>query len=122
MKKLLKKENIKLMLAGSLIGAINGFFGGGGGIVAVAIMKKYGIEAKKAHASSVACMLLLCIVSGAVYFFKKEVAFVDVLPFIPGGLAGAFFGTKLLKKVKNGKLELVFALILIFMGVKMLNA
>lgn len=122
MKKLLKKENLKLLISGALIGAINGFFGGGGGIAAVAVLKKQGLETKKAHATAVASMLPLSAVSGAVYFLGKGVTVADVLPYIPGGLIGVFLGTKLLKKLKSGKVELIFAILLIFMGVKMLNA
>lgn len=122
MKKSLKKENLKFILAGALTGAVNGFFGGGGGIVSVAILKKCGLEAKKAHAAAVACVLPLCVVSGAVYFLRGQIELREVLPYIPGGLVGAFLGTKLLKKLKSCWTELIFAVLLIFMGVRMLNA
>lgn len=47
MKKLLKKENLKFILAGALTGAVNGFFGGGGGIVSVAILKNADLKQKR---------------------------------------------------------------------------
>lgn len=122
MKKLFHSENLKFILVGGLTGAINGFFGGGGGIAAVALLKKCGFETKKAHAASVACVLPICIASGAVYLFSGEVTLAEVLPYIPGGLLGAFVGTKLLQKMKSGWTELIFAIILIAMGVRMLNA
>lgn len=117
-----KKNNLKLIIAGVLAGGINGFFGGGGGIAAVALLKRAGLETKRAHAAAVACVLPLCVVSGAVYLISGRVAISDVLPYVPGGLLGAIVGTALLKKLNARLVETVFAVLLIFMGLRLLNA
>ena len=50
----------KFALAGALTGAVNGFFGGGGGCVLVPLLTGVcGLEPKKAFATSVAVVLPL---------------------------------------------------------------
>ena len=53
---------------GIAVGICNGFFGSGGGMIAVPMLEKGGSEAKKAHATSIAITLPLSIISGLVYF------------------------------------------------------
>ena len=110
----------KLLLAGGVTGVINGFFGGGGGIAAVAALKRVGFETKKAHAGAPAAILPLCIVSGIVYIVKGSVSITEVLPYVPGGIVGALIGTALLKKLKPRIITAIFSLILIILGGRLL--
>lgn len=41
------RKNMKMALLGLVTGIANGFFGSGGGIVAVPMLKKTGLEPKK---------------------------------------------------------------------------
>ena len=69
----------KFMLAGALTGAVNGFFGGGGGCVLVPLLAGLcSVEQKKAFATSVAVIFPLCLrlvvtpsVSGIVTSFSQ---------------------------------------------------
>ena len=74
--KALKKfdKTIKIVL-GLVIGAVNGFFGSGGGIIAVQAMEKLGVEQKKAHATSLLVILPLSIASAVIYFLSGSVSF-----------------------------------------------
>ena len=57
------------LLAGAAAGLVNGFFGGGGGMVLVPLLtQKCGLEQRKAFATSVAIILPLCILSSVIYF------------------------------------------------------
>ena len=55
-----------LMVYGALIGLLNGFFGSGGGILAVTLLQKQGLPSRQAHATSIAIILPLSLVSLAV--------------------------------------------------------
>ncbi len=46
-------------LIGAAAGFLNGLFGSGGGIAAVPLLEKNGVEKKKAHAESVALIMVL---------------------------------------------------------------
>ena len=73
---------LKAAAAGFFSGLLGGVFGAGGGIVAVALLKKCGLSAKEAHATSVAVMLALsCLISSSIIFFgigEKRKAPVEV--------------------------------------------
>ena len=55
---------LRLLLGGG-IGFLNGFFGSGGGVLAVGAMTRLGEEEKRAHASAILAILPLCVVSAA---------------------------------------------------------
>ena len=64
-----KNKNIFLsVILGLIIGFINGFFGGGGGMVVVPLLTKhYKLEQKEAQATAIAVMLPICIASAIIY-------------------------------------------------------
>ena len=67
------KRGFLSVLVGCFVGFINGFFGGGGGMIAVPTLAKfYDLEEKKAHATSIAVILPLSIASSIIYLFKEE--------------------------------------------------
>ena len=69
-------------LAGAAAGLVNGFFGGGGGMVLVPLLAGWcGLDQRKAFATSVAVILPLCILSAAVYLFRGGVELVPALPY-----------------------------------------
>jgi uncharacterized membrane protein YfcA len=115
-----KKGKIYFAVAGLIIGVINGLFGSGGGVAAVPALQKADIAVKKAHASSLAVTLPLSMVSAIVYATMDDFKWGDALILIPFGLAGAFIGGLILKKMKNVWLKRIFGGLLIISGVKML--
>lgn len=115
------KKKIIGLLFGALTGFINGFFGGGGGMVAVPILTKYfGLEQKKAHATSIAVILPLTIASSIVYFFKINLNLVNTAVCAGGVLFGGVIGAFLLKKTNNKILAYIFYAIMLFAGIKMI--
>ncbi len=107
-------------LIGAAAGALNGFFGSGGGIAAVPLLKKYGEEPKTAHAESLAIMLPLSAVSAAVYFINGGGFEGRLLWTILPGLGGAVLGGVLLKKIPVKVLERIFAVILTAAGLRLI--
>lgn len=113
-------SKIKSFLYGSAVGLVNALFGAGGGLIAVSAFKSMGYTQKKAQASAIAVILPLCVISSFVYFFKGYYNMSDALPYLPFGLIGAYVGTRLLKKLPDKLLKKIFALFLIYTGIKMI--
>ena len=114
------KSKIFSYLCGILIGAVNGLFGAGGGIIAVPILKKAGLEAKQSHANAVAVILPVSILSGVLYLVNGKVQFSDVSPYILWGLIGSVLGTFVLKKISPLWLRRIFGFFVIYAGIRMI--
>ena len=117
-----KKYQIPLLVAAGLaIGFVNGFFGGGGGMLCVpALTLVMGLNTKQSHATALAVMLPLCTVSAIVYLTQGKVDLPTLLPTGGGFLAGGVLGAVLLNKLKSNVVALIFAAVMIFAGVNML--
>lgn len=99
-------------------GVLNGLLGAGGGMLIVPSLSSEGIEPNKAHAASVAIMLPLSVVSAILYISKGQVSAADAVPYIPGGVAGAFLGAFLLRKISPKLLKKLFGALAVYAGVR----
>lgn len=108
------------LLYGSLCGFLNGLFGSGGGTVAVPVFEKNGTEPKKAHASSVALIFVLSLVTAVIYLMNGKLDFGTAWEYIPYGLIGAILGSFLLGKIPDRLIRIIFGLLMIASGVKMI--
>ncbi|NLK69813.1 MAG: sulfite exporter TauE/SafE family protein [Clostridiales bacterium] len=106
-------------ISGAVIGLINGIFGSGGGIIAVPMLKKNGLEVKKSHATSLAITMPLSIVSCFFYAKNGNLNFSFAIKLIPLGLIGAAIGGFIIKKIPDKILKRVFGLMLIIAGVRL---
>ena len=107
-------------LAAFAAGLANGWFGGGGGMLVVPALSSFcGLERKSAHATAIAVVLPLSILSavlcaiGGTYSLRYG-AFVGI-----GVLLGGLVGASFLKRVPTGFLTVVFYGIMIYAGVRM---
>lgn len=115
------KKWLRPALAGGAAGLVNGFFGGGGGMVLVPLLALWcGLGQRKAFATSVAIILPLCALSAAIYLFRGGMDFGAALPYLLGGLAGGFIGGRVFKRLNMVWLRRLFALLLLYGGVKAL--
>ena len=73
------KKIIILSIAGVFIGAINGFFGGGGGMVCVPVLLLLGLVNQRAQATAILIMLPISIASAIVYYTQGFVEWEGVL-------------------------------------------
>ncbi len=114
-------DKIKCAVAGLAAGALNGFFGAGGGMLLVPLLIRWvKLEERRAFATSIFIILPLCIVSGAVYLFRAGIDPVPAVPYLIGGLAGGFIGGRLFKKIPTALLHRIFGLLLLYGGVRSL--
>ena len=118
--KLLNKQNIKTFFSGIAVGVVNGLMGAGGGMIAVPLLKKTGLDQRKAQANAIAVILPISVVSCVMYLIRGSVSFADALPFIPGGIIGTVLGTFLLSKIPTNILKKIFAAFMIWAGVRLL--
>ena len=103
------------------MGLINGFFGGGGGMICVPILQKIAfLNQKQSHASAIFVILPLSIVSSAVYFFNGFVDFFPLLSVSVGVVVGGIVGAILLKQLSSKTLQVIFVVIMLVAGVRLI--
>lgn len=105
---------------GTLCGFLNGFFGSGGGVVAVPILEKEGCPPNEAHATSVALIFLLSLLTAAFYGLTGGLDFDGAWKYIPWGVVGAVTGSIFLKKIKAQWLKRLFGGVVTAAAVRML--
>ena len=111
----------QIWLFGSLIGIINGFFGGGGGMIVVPLLNKlFNLEQKKAQATALFVVLPISLVSTVVYMCYNSVNFATGWPVIAGIVLGGVLGAKLLNKLQNNVVKWVFICFMLLGGGVML--
>lgn len=109
-----------LLFAGVFIGIINGFFGGGGGMICVPALLLFGLSNKQAQATAILIMLPISIASAIVYYTNGFVDWDKILYISLGSVAGGVIGAYLLKKLSNNVLQYIFALVVIAAGIRMM--
>ena len=115
------KQRTRYVVSGVLAGAVNGLFGGGGGMVLVPLLRRWcGLEERRTFATCVAVILPLCVVSAAVYVLRRGVDLTLAAPYLLGGLIGGFLGGWLFPKVSANWLRYLFAAFLLYGGVRYL--
>ena len=114
------KNWVKDAIIGAVSGLLNGMFGSGGGLAAVPLIEKLlKAEPKKAHATSVAIIMPLSLLSAFLYYKGKYLDFSQALKFVPFGILGAILGGILLKKISNIWLRRIFGALLILSAIRM---
>ena len=114
-------ERVKFILSGIGAGAVNGLLGGGGGMVLVPLLTRWcGLEQRRAFATSVAVILPLCLCSAVIYLLRGGLDFATALPYLVGGLVGGFVGGKTFRRLNMDWLRRLFALFLLYGGVRAL--
>lgn len=114
------KTKLSLVGSGVAVGFVNGFLGGGGGIIAVPLLAiVIGLGARQAHATAIFVILPLSLASAAVYFFRGSVDWYVTLWATVGVVGGGILGACLLNKLNNDVVKLIFSFILMAAGIKM---
>lgn len=117
------KENKKGIIIGIITGFANGLFGSGGGTIVVPCMERFmKIEEHKAHATAIAIILPLSILSAFIYLRNVEIMWSTALLVSAGGIAGGYTGAKLLNKISGKWLHKIFGAFMIAAAVRMIFA
>lgn len=116
------KKNIRLACIGLVAGFVSGFFSTGGGLILVpAFMYWLKLEPIKARGTSVFCILPMVITSSFFYYKSNYIDWNIAIFCAIGGTIGGYIGAKLLKKVPDKYLKIVFTMILAYVSLKMIG-
>ena len=115
------KKYGKSALIGIVTGFANGLFGSGGGTIVVPCMERIlKIDEHKAHATAIAIILPLSLLSVVIYLWNTEIVWSTALFASVGGVAGGFIGAKLLNKISSKWLHRIFGAFMIAAAVRMI--
>ena len=114
-------KQILLLISGLAIGVVTGLFGAGGGMLTVPALTFFaGLDEKHSHATAIAIILPLCLISCIVYAVGATFENGVILPTVIGVTVGGALGAILLKKMSNGAISFVFYALMLFAGLKMI--
>lgn len=109
------------LLSGGAAGLANGLFGGGGGMVFLPILSRWGtLPPRKLYATCVGVIFPVCLISAGVYAVRGQLDWRAALPYLLGGAAGGILGGQLYEKVSPRWLKGLFAAFLFYAGVRYL--
>ncbi len=115
-----KVLNKRAVLAGVGLGAVNGFFGGGGGMVAVPVLRMLGYPGKEAHATAIFIIAPVCAVSALIYIIGGFVDMSVIIPAAAGNVVGGLIGAAFLGKLPKIWVEILFVAVMLAAGARML--
>lgn len=115
-----KTKKLLMPIVGLFIGFINGFFGGGGGMLLVPALKFIGgIEQKKSQATAISIILPLSLISALIYTIKGVYDINIGLSVGSGVIVGGIIGAFILNKLSNKCLSIIFYLLMLAAGIRM---
>lgn len=115
-------KKVKVIIVGLITGILCGLFASGGGLVLVpAFVYIFKLTEKEARAMSVFCILPMVLAS---LLFYKRAEYIDWKLGICcgiGGTIGGIIGAKLLKRIKDKYLVLIFIAFLVYAAISILR-
>ncbi len=108
---------IKISLIGLFSGLINGLFSTGAGMLLVPlfiyILK---LEDKISRGTAIFCILIMVITSSIFYYQNDYIDWHKSILLALGGIIGGILGAKILKKLDEKYLKVIFIVFLIYIG------
>lgn len=112
-------SGVKKFMVGLCIGVVNVTLGAGGGMLTVPLYKKIGMKQKESQINAVATILPITIISAIIYLINGSVVLSDTYIYLIPGLIGSVVGTFVIKKTSNKLLTIIFALFMIWAGLRL---
>lgn len=113
----------KTAAIGIVTGFANGLFGSGGGTIVVPAMERLlGVEEHRAHATAIAVILPLSLLSLGIYLWRADLGTVwrVALWASAGGLVGGFVGARLLNRISGIWLHRIFGAFMLAAAVRLI--
>lgn len=112
---------IKKIILGLIAGFISGLFAAGGGMIVVpAYVYIFKLEEAKARATSIFTILPMVIASALFYYKSNFIDWNIGIKCAIGGIIGAYIGSKLLKRLSDKVLKMIFIAFLLYVSIKMI--
>ena len=119
--KLSFKAKMVLLVCGALIGIVNGFFGGGGGMICVPILQNVlQLEEKYSHATAIAIIFPISFISAVIYLLSGTLETIPLVNVGSGVVIGGIIGSFLLKVLPTKAIRVIFALIMLAGGIRLI--
>ena len=125
-KNILNKNNIILSVSSVTSGILNGFAGTGGGIILYFTLKflnklnDKNTDMKDIMATTVSVVIPMSIISSVIYMTKGRIIYQELLIYLPAALTGGITGAFLLDKIKFKIVKKLFAVMIIYAGIRMM--
>lgn len=114
------KLNPILIIVGFIAGIVNGLCGSGGGTILVpALVFLVKVKDHNAHATAIAVILPLTIISSFIYVKSGILNIQITLRVMVGTIIGAYIGSKLLNKLSINVLRKLFGIFMIIAAIRM---
>lgn len=112
----------KKAIIGISAGFVTGFFSAGGGMIVLpAILYFMKLDEKKARATTI-FIILPMVLTAAFFYYKGNFFNISMgIKCAIGGIVGGFIGTKLLKKVSDKFLKIIFIVFLLYASYNMIK-
>ena len=110
-----------LVIGGIFTGFVNGYFGAGGGMLAVPLLNYAArLNTKQAHATAIAVILPLSVVSSIVYVKSGALDLNIFPPVLVGTVLGGIVGALLLNFLNSKILTTIFYLTMLVAGIRLM--
>lgn len=107
--------------SGFLVGAANGLFGGGGGMIAVPLLQgALGFSDKCAHATAILIIAPVSLASAVIYIIKGFAIAELVIAVSVGATFGGLIGAQLLGALPKKAVNIIFIAVMFAAGARML--
>lgn len=115
------RSGMEMAAAGCAAGAVNGVFGGGGGMIVVPLLTSVGKKPPLvAHATAILVILPVSLASAVVYLINGWFDTELFLAVCLGVLAGGFAGAKALGLISPAAATIAFAVVMFAAGVRLM--
>jgi uncharacterized membrane protein YfcA len=111
---------MKNVFTGLFAGLINGLLGSGGGVIIVPALEFiHRLQEHKSHATAIAVILPITLVSSVIYLLKGSVVWDATLKVGAGAVVGGLIGALLLNRFKGATLRKIFGIVMIVTAVRL---
>ena len=121
MSELARVEPWKLVLIGLGAGLFGGGFGIGGGLVMVPLLVVVGLDRHRAHATSLAAIVLIAVAGAASFGFSGELSLGLGAIIGLGGVTGSVVGATVMHRSSPRALTIVFSAVLLVAAARMIS-
>lgn len=113
---------IKKIIIGIIAGFFSGLFASGGGLILLpACIYFLGLNEKEARATTIFAILPMVLTSTIFYYKNNYIDWNIGVKTAIGGIIGGFIGTKLLNKINNKFLKIIFIVFLFYAAFNLLK-
>jgi hypothetical protein len=111
----------KLILIGLAAGLVGGGLGVGGGIILVPLLVAVSFEQHRAHATSLAAIVLIAVTGAISFGLSGEMAIGLGVTVGIGGVVGSVIGASVMNRVSARSLTIVFGVVLLVAAARMIS-